>query len=225
MPVKLLYEVSKKGKVGYSLPNETIKQELLEHYLPKEWIREEIDLPEVSEPEIVRHFVNLSTMNYGVDTGFYPLGSCTMKYNPKINEVTAALPGFAELHPCSEERNAQGALQLMYELSELLMKITGLQGCTLQPAAGSHGEFAGINIIAAYHEDRKDIKRTKILIPDSAHGTNPASSAIGGFSIVSINSNADGLVDIDDLKSKCNDEVAGFMLTNPNTLGDRKSVV
>jgi glycine dehydrogenase subunit 2 len=217
---QLIFEKSREGRKGYTLPKLDIPSTDLNKSIPEGLLRKiDLNLPEVSENEISRHFVRLSHLNYSIEEGLYPLGSCTMKYNPKINEVTAALPGFAELHPCSEERNAQGALQLMYELGELLQKITGLQGCTLQPAAGSHGEFAGINMIAAYHEDRKDTKRTKILIPDSAHGTNPASSAIGGFSIVSIDSNADGLVDIEDLKSKCNDEVAGFMLTNPNTLG------
>lgn len=211
---KTLYEKSRPGRKGYTLPVLDVESETL----PEKYIRQiELKLPEISENEVARHFTKLAHLNYSIEEGLYPLGSCTMKYNPKINEYTAALPRFTELHPCSEVRNAQGALQLMYELQELLMEITGLQGCTLQPAAGSHGEFTGINMIAAYHAN--DSKRKIILIPDSAHGTNPASSSIAGFSIVDVKSNDRGLVDIDDLKSKCNDEVAGFMLTNPNTLG------
>ncbi|MFH1050550.1 MAG: aminomethyl-transferring glycine dehydrogenase subunit GcvPB [bacterium] len=209
-----LFEKSRAGRKGYTLPAIDIPQE----QIPENYLRKiDLHLPEVSENEIARHFTKLSHLNYSIEEGLYPLGSCTMKYNPKVNEYTASLPGFTELHPCSEVRNAQGALQLMYELQELLKEITGLQGCTLQPAAGSHGEFTGINMIAAYHQN--DNKRKNILIPDSAHGTNPASSAIAGFSIVDVKSNENGLVDIEDLKSKCNDEVAGFMLTNPNTLG------
>ena len=217
---KLIFEKSRDGRVGYTLPKNDVPEINIEDYFSKENIRDNSpELPEISENEIARHFVKLSHLNYNIEEGLYPLGSCTMKYNPKINEVTASLDGFAELHPHSVERNSQGALQLMYELTELLMEITGLKGCTLQPAAGSHGEFAGINMIAAYHEHRNDTKRTKILIPDSAHGTNPASSAIAGFSIVPIKSNDKGLLDIEDLKLHCNNEVAGFMLTNPNTLG------
>lgn len=211
---KTLFEKSRPGRKGYTLPNLDVEKAELSDNDRRQI---ELKLPEISENEIARHFTKLAHLNYSIEEGLYPLGSCTMKYNPKINEYTASLPGFTELHPCSEVRNAQGALQLMYELQELLKEITGLQGCTLQPAAGSHGEFTGINMIAAYHAN--DSKRKNILIPDSAHGTNPASSSIAGFSIIDVKSNEKGLVDIQDLKSKCNDEVAGFMLTNPNTLG------
>ena len=176
-------------------------------------------MPEVSENEIARHFVKLSKLNYCIEDGMYPLGSCTMKYNPKVNEATASLDGFANLHPYTEDKYAQGALQLMYELGEELKEISGLRGVSLQPAAGSHGEFTGIMTFRAYHLDRGDVKRTKILIPDSAHGTNPASAAIAGFQIVGIKSNEEGKVDVADLAAHCNDEVAGFMLTNPNTVG------
>jgi len=211
---KTLFEKSRAGRKGYTLPVLDVnKTEVADGILRKI----DLPLPEISENEIARHFTKLSHLNFSIEEGLYPLGSCTMKYNPKINEYTASLPGFIDLHPISEVRNAQGALQLMYELQELLKEITGLQGCTLQPAAGSHGEFTGISMIAAYHA--KDSKRKYILIPDSAHGTNPASSTIAGFSIVAVKSNEKGLVDLEDLKSKCNDEVAGFMLTNPNTLG------
>ncbi len=211
---KTLFEKSRPGRKGYTLPALDVPKTEISASNSR---KIDLALPEISENEIARHFTKLSHLNYSIEEGLYPLGSCTMKYNPKINEYTASLPGFTELHPCSEVRNAQGALQLMFDLQELLKEITGLQGCTLQPAAGSHGEFTGINMIAAYHQN--DSKRKNILIPDSAHGTNPASSAIAGFSIVDVKSNENGLVDIDDLKSKCNDEVAGFMLTNPNTLG------
>ncbi|MFC2130317.1 aminomethyl-transferring glycine dehydrogenase subunit GcvPB [Bacteroidota bacterium] len=220
MMEKTIFEKSRTGRKGYTLPRIDIPETDISNGIPDDLLRKiDLHLPEISENEISRHFTRLSHLNYSIEEGLYPLGSCTMKYNPKVNEITASLPGFTELHPCTEDRNAQGALQLMFELGELLREITGLQGCSLQPAAGSHGEFTGINMIAAYHEDREDAKRTRILIPDSAHGTNPASSAIGGFSIVGVKSNDKGLVDVDDLREKCTDEVAGFMLTNPNTLG------
>jgi len=217
---KLIFEKSRQGRKGYSLPKMDVPEVALSDSLPKEMIRQqELALPEVSENEIARHFVRLSKLNFNIEEGIYPLGSCTMKYNPKVNEKTAGLPGFANVHPCSEIRNVQGALQVMYELGELLKQITNLQGVSLQPSAGSQGEFTGILMFRAYHKSRNDEKRKIILIPDSAHGTNPASAAIGGFKIMSVKSNANGRIDIEDLKSKCTDEVAGFMLTNPNTLG------
>jgi glycine dehydrogenase subunit 2 len=217
---KLIIEKSIAGRKGFSIPTldvpaRDIKADLTEKFFRKS----DLNLPEVSENEVARHYVKLSKLNYCIEDGLYPLGSCTMKYNPKVNELTASLPGFAKLHPYSHDKHTQGALQLMYELAEALKEITGLDGCSLQPAAGSHGEFTGILTFKAYHEDRGDAKRKKILIPDSAHGTNPASAAIAGFDIVSIKSNDKGRIDIADLASKCNDEVAGFMLTNPNTLG------
>ncbi|MGA2297312.1 MAG: aminomethyl-transferring glycine dehydrogenase subunit GcvPB, partial [FCB group bacterium] len=213
---QLIFEKSRKGRKGYTLPHSEINN----YVLPDEFHRKkELNLPEVSENEIARHFVKLSHLNYCIEEGVYPLGSCTMKYNPKVNEKTASLSGFQDLHPWSDERNSQGALELMYELGEYLKEISGMKGVSLQPSAGSQGELTGIMMIRAYHLDRNDTARTKILIPDSAHGTNPASAAIGGFQILSVKSDDKGRVDIEDLALKCNNEVAGFMLTNPNTLG------
>lgn len=217
---KLLFEKSKTGRKAYTLPKLDVPKRILENEIPENLLRKSLpDLPEISENEIARHFLRLSHLNYNIEKGIYPLGSCTMKYNPKINEVIANLSGFKELHPLTDSSLTQGALQIMYELEEFLKNITGFSGCTLQPAAGSHGEFTGINLIRAYHEDRNENHRNIILIPDSAHGTNPASCAISGYSIISIKSNQNGLVDLEDLRTKCNDNVAGFMLTNPNTLG------
>lgn len=216
----LLFEKSKTGRKGYTLPRLDVPEVSVKDLIPNKFIRtKELGLPELSEIEIVRHFIMLSKLNFCIEEGLYPLGSCTMKYNPKVNEKTASLPGFTELHPCSEDRHAQGALRLMFELGEYLKEISGFQGVTLQPSAGSNGEFTGIMMMRAYHIDRKDLKRTRILIPDSAHGTNPSSAAIAGFQTISIKSTPDGRVDIKDLEEKCNDEVAGFMLTNPNTIG------
>jgi glycine dehydrogenase subunit 2 len=218
--IPLIFEKSRSGRKGFSLPALVIPRSEISDLIPSYFIRKsEIGLPEVSENEISRHFVKLSHLNYSIEEGVYPLGSCTMKYNPKVNEKTAAMQGFAELHPQTDEKNAQGALQLMYELGECLKEIAGLPGVSLQPSAGSQGELTGIMLIRAYHLDRNDTKRTKILIPDSAHGTNPASAAIAGFQIVSIDSNSEGKVDIEDMAKKVGDDVAGFMLTNPNTLG------
>lgn len=176
-------------------------------------------LPEVSEPEVVRHFTRLSQKNYCIDGGFYPLGSCTMKYNPKVNEQVARLPGFANLHPYQREEEVQGALAVMHELEAALAAITGMARVTLQPAAGAHGELVGCLIIKAYHEHRGDAERTEILVPDSAHGTNPATAALAGFSVVTVPSNAKGQVDLEALKGKLGPKTAGIMLTNPNTLG------
>lgn len=217
---KLLIEKSKAGRRGYSLPESGVPAVDVNKAIPAQFLRKDNPmLPEMSENEVSRHFFNLSQLNYCLDSGFYPLGSCTMKYNPKVNEVTASMPGFAHLHPMTNPEDAQGALRLMYELGECLKEIFGLPGVSLQPAAGSHGEFTGIMTFRAYHHSRGDMKRTKILIPDSAHGTNPASAAMAGFSIVTIKSRPDGRVDLEDLASKCNDETAGLMLTNPNTIG------
>lgn len=217
---KLIFELSKKGRRAYSLPQCDVPEEDICKLLPEKFIsREEPELPEVSEVDVVRHFTLISNKNFGVDTGFYPLGSCTMKYNPKINEDMAGLTGFTELHPYQPEETAQGALKLMYELSEKLAEITGFDTVSLQPAAGAHGEISGLMIIKAYHEKREDFKRKKIIVPDSAHGTNPASAACAGFEVVEVKSAEDGTVDIESLKSLLDDEVAGLMLTNPNTLG------
>jgi glycine dehydrogenase subunit 2 len=175
-------------------------------------------LPEISEPEIVRHYVNLSKRNFDLDSGFYPLGSCTMKHNPRLHERVAALPGHARLHPFQDPKRAQGALELMWNLERALSEISGLPHVSLQPSAGSHGELAGVLLSKAYHEDRGDV-RTKVLTPDTAHGTNPATVTMAGMEVVKVGTNADGGVDLDDLRSKADESVACLMLTNPNTLG------
>lgn len=217
---KLIFEISKEGRKAYSLPKCDVEEVNLESLIPSEFLSDkELDLPEVSEVDVIRHYTQLSNKNYGVDTGFYPLGSCTMKYNPKINEDMASLSGFANIHPYQPEHTVQGALELMYNLDRMLAEVAGMERMTLQPAAGAHGELVGLMIIKAYHKKRGDSKRTKIIVPDSAHGTNPASAAVAGFDIVEVKSNADGSVDIDSLKAVLSDEIAGLMLTNPSTLG------
>ncbi len=216
----LIFEISKPDRRAYSLPVLDVPAKSIEQLLPESELRKKpADLPEVSEIDVVRHFTRLSQLNHGVDIGFYPLGSCTMKYNPKINEYAANLPGFNRIHPYVPEELAQGALQLMYELQGYLAEIAGMDHVSLQPAAGAHGELAGILIIRAYHRARNDMKRTKILIPDSAHGTNPASAALGGFTVVEVPSDERGGVDVEALEAAMDDTVAGLMLTNPNTLG------
>jgi len=217
---KLIIELSKKGRKAYSIPKNDVDTIDAEKYIPKNVLRkEDPNIPEVYEVDVMRHYTNLSTKNYGVDTGFYPLGSCTMKYNPKINEDMAKLPNFANIHPRQSENTVQGSLELMYDLQEKLCEITGTDGLTLQPAAGAHGELTGLMIIKKYHEERKDTKRTKIIVPDSAHGTNPASATAVGYDIIEIKSRKDGSIDLDELKDALSDEVAGLMLTNPSTLG------
>lgn len=216
----LIFELSKKGRKAYSLPPCDVPEVSLDDMIPASFMRDnEPELPEVSEVDVVRHFTNLSNKNYGVDTGFYPLGSCTMKYNPKINEDMAALGGFSNIHPLQPEATVQGALELMYELDGMLSEISGMDRVSLQPAAGAHGELTGLMIIKAYHESKGDKNRKKIIVPDSAHGTNPASAAVAGFEIVEIESDKYGAVDLDRLKAVLNDEIAGLMLTNPSTLG------
>ncbi|HET7522475.1 MAG TPA: aminomethyl-transferring glycine dehydrogenase subunit GcvPB [Bacillales bacterium] len=216
----LIFEYSKPGRVGFSLPELDVPEENLQKVLPGEYLREEApDLPEVSELQIMRHYTALSGRNYGVDTGFYPLGSCTMKYNPKINEDVARLPGFAHIHPEQDEETVQGALELMYRLQANLAKITGMDEVTLQPAAGAHGEWTGLMLIRAFHEANGDFGRTKVIVPDSAHGTNPASATVAGFEAVTVKSNEKGIVDVEDLKRVAGDDTAALMLTNPNTLG------
>ncbi|GAB1372563.1 hypothetical protein MASR1M45_26250 [Candidatus Kapaibacterium sp.] len=217
---QLIFEKSRSGRKGYTLPQLDVEAKDVNSLLPDKLIRKnDANLPEISENEVARHFLRLSHLNYNIEMGLYPLGSCTMKYNPKVNELTSSLPGFSELHPLSDADYSQGALQVMYELGEALKEVTGLQGVTLQPAAGSQGELTGILMFRAYHKAHGNTKRTKILIPDAAHGTNPASAAIAGFQIVELKSNEQGRVDLDDLKSKIGDDIAGFMLTNPNTVG------
>ncbi len=210
-----IFELSSTGRVGFQFPELDVPQ----FDLPKNLIRDNLNLPELSEIDVIRHFTRLSSLNYSIDKGFYPLGSCTMKYNPRINEVTARLPGFTFSHPLQPIETVQGNLFLMYQLQEWLKEITGFKAITLQPAAGAQGEFVGCLIIRAYHQDRKDVKRKIILVPDSAHGTNPASTTMAGFEVVNIPSDKRGNVDIPALKSVCNENVAGLMLTNPNTLG------
>jgi len=187
--------------------------------LPSDLIRENNDLPEVSEVDVVRHFTRLSQLNYAIDKGFYPLGSCTMKYNPRVNEETARLTGFTSVHPLQPVETVQGSLMVMYKLQQYLKEIGGFAGVSLQPAAGAHGELTGVLIINAYHRHRGDSQRKKMLIPDSAHGTNPASSAMIGMVVVEIPSDKRGNVDVEALKAHCDERLAGLMLTNPNTLG------
>lgn len=215
---KLIFELSKEGRTGFSLPENTWPETA--DNIPDGLKRSGYpDLPQVSEPDVVRHYVNLSNMNFGVDTGFYPLGSCTMKYNPKINEETARHPGFANLHPLQPDETVQGALQIYSELSDWLCSLTGMAAFTLNPFAGAHGELTGLMIMRSYHMSRGDFKRTRIIVPDSAHGTNPASAAVCGLEVVQVRSTPQGVIDIDDLRPLLDDTVAGIMMTNPNTLG------
>ena len=215
---KLIFDLSKEGRQGYSLPANKWEASVSE--LPVGLLRAEAPaLPQVSELDVVRHYTNLSQMNFGVDSGFYPLGSCTMKYNPKINEEIAAMPAFAGLHPLQPAGTVQGVLRLYKELSHALSEITGMAEFTLDPFAGAHGELTGLMIIRQYHMSRADLKRTKVIVPDSAHGTNPASAAVCGLEIVQVKSKENGLVDVEDLKPLLDDTIAGIMMTNPNTLG------
>lgn len=217
---KLIFEVSKPGRRAFYLPELDVDDTSIDDMLPSEYIRkEDPDLPEVSEVDIIRHYTNISQKNYAIDKGFYPLGSCTMKYNPKINEDAAANPGFKNLHPYQPEATIQGALELMYELSEMLAEISGMDRVTLQPAAGAQGELTGLMLIKSYHENRGDHQRIKMIVPDSAHGTNPATAAVVGMEIVEIPSDAQGNVDMQALKEAVGDDTAGLMLTNPSTLG------
>jgi len=216
----LIFESSTPGRIGYSLPEMDIPTVNLSELLPNDCIREETpELPEVSELDIMRHYTALSKRNHGLDSGFYPLGSCTMKYNPKINENVARFNGFAHIHPLQEESSIQGALELMYDLQQHLVEITGMDEVTLQPAAGAHGEWTGLMLIRAFHEANGDTERTKVIVPDSAHGTNPASATVAGLETVTVKSNEYGLVDLEDLKRVVGTDTAALMLTNPNTLG------
>lgn len=216
----LIFELSHSGRKAYKLPELDVPAMKAEKLLSKDHIREtELDFPELFELDVIRHYTNLSQKNFGVDTGFYPLGSCTMKYNPKINEQMAALEGFTALHPLQDESTVQGALRLMYELDGMLAEITGMDKMSLAPAAGAHGEYTAISVIRAYHEHRGDTKRDKIIIPDSAHGTNPATAVMAGCDVIEIKSNEKGLVDVEALKAAVGDDTCALMLTNPNTLG------
>jgi glycine dehydrogenase subunit 2 len=213
--IPTLYELSVPGRHGIDLPAPDVPQTPL----PADDVRADCDLPELSQLEVVRHYLTLSQRNFGVDTGFYPLGSCTMKFNPKVNEQIARLSGFAEAHPLQEPEMVQGNLALMFELQQWLAEIGGFAGVSLQPSAGAHGEFTGLLMMRAYHGERGDLKRTRILIPDSAHGTNPASTSMAGFTAVELPSDARGNVDLEAVRAACDDTIAGIMITNPNTLG------
>lgn len=215
MTEPLIFDLSSPGRKAVSMPDSDVPHT----DLPKGFVRENLPLPEVSEIDVVRHFVRLSQLNYSIDTGFYPLGSCTMKYNPKVNEDAARLAGFAFSHPLQDQELSQGNLALMYEVQEWLKEIGGFSGVSLQPAAGAHAELAGLLIIAAYHRDRGDHKRKAILVPDSAHGTNPASTIMAGLDLIELPSDDRGNIDLDKLKEVCDETIAGVMLTNPNTLG------
>ena len=214
--MELLFERSKAGRgmdllPGCDVPEADFAAGLLRQEEPK--------LPEMAEIDLGRHYTELAKETHGVNDGFYPLGSCTMKYNPRINEEMSSLPGFAAIHPLQPEKTVQGALQAMYETERLLGEITGMDSITLQPAAGAHGEYTGLLLIRSYHLSRGNVGRTKIIVPDSAHGTNPASAVMAGFSVVSVPSNAEGGVDLEALRAAVGDDTAGLMLTNPNTVG------
>ncbi len=216
----LIFELSKAGRIGFSLPEMDVPETDINELIPEGYLRmEEPELPEVSELDIMRHYTALSKRNHGVDSGFYPLGSCTMKYNPKINENVARFNGFAHLHPLQDESSVQGALELMYDLQQHLIEITGMDEVTLQPAAGAHGEWTALMMVRAFHEANGEHNRTKVIIPDSAHGTNPASATVAGFETVTVKSTEDGLVDIEDLRRVVGEDTAALMLTNPNTIG------
>ncbi len=210
-----IYDLSRPGRTGVDLPAPDVP----ETPIPAEFLRDDLPLPELSLPQVARHYLRLSQKNYAVDKGFYPLGSCTMKYNPKVNEWAARLPGFAAIHPLQDPATVQGAMGLMYDLQQMIAEIAGFDAVSLQPAAGAHGEFTGVLIMRAAQLARGETQRHKILVPDSAHGTNPASTAMAGFTAVQIPSDADGNVDIEALKGALDDEVIGMMITNPNTLG------
>ncbi len=215
MTEPLIYELSSPGREGVKPP----QLDVPESALPQGWLRADLPLPEVSEIDVVRHFLRLSQLNYAIDKGMYPLGSCTMKFNPKINEVTARLPGFTGVHPLQHPDDIQGALYVIYTLQEYIKAIGGFAGVTLQPAAGAHGELVGVLIIRKYHLDRGETQRDTILVPDSAHGTNPATTSMSGLRVVEIPSDARGNIDLDALRSQVCERVAGLMFTNPNTLG------
>lgn len=214
---QLIFEMSQPGRIAYSLPASDVPEA---QGIPAQFLRETpAELPEVAELDLMRHYTELSRRNHGVDNGFYPLGSCTMKYNPKINEDVARYPGFSKIHPYQAEETAQGALQLLFELQQDLAEITGMDDVTVQSAAGAQGEWTGLMMIRAYHENRGDFQRNKVIVPDSAHGTNPASATVAGFETITIPSNEKGLVDVEALKQALGNDTAALMMTNPNTLG------
>ena len=208
---KLIFEKSKKGRIGFSLPTRDCSEINLDLVINSALLRDKpLELPEVSEPDVVRHYTNLSTKNHHIDKGFYPLGSCTMKYNPKINDIIASFDGLKNIHPLQDPSSSQGCLQIMYELEIMLNKITGMDSTTVQPSAGSQGEYAGILVMSKYH-DMKGNKKETIIIPESAHGTNPASVVLGGYKPVKVGTNSRGRVDIEDLRDKVDENTAGMM--------------
>ena len=216
----IIFSKSVKGKIGCTLPKSDVPDFNLSDYLSKDTVRtKETCLPEITEPEVMRHFVNLSTKNHHIDKDIFPLGSCTMKYNPKINEYVASLNQFSSIHPNISDKYSQPAISIVYELEQMLKKITGMSAFTLQPSAGSQGEFVGLLLMRKYHETHNNLNKNVVLIPESAHGTNPASVILAGYTPVELATDKRGRVDMDDLKSKINDDVAGMMLTQPNTLG------
>ncbi len=213
--IATVYELSVPERAGIDLPASDVPAT----DLPADELRADCGLPELSQLDVIRHYVALSQRNFGVDSGFYPLGSCTMKFNPKVNEVVARTPGFGETHPLQHQDTVQGNLALMFELQRWLAEIGGFAGISLQPCAGAHGELTGLLMMRAYHRERGDLKRTRILIPDSAHGTNPASTTMAGFTAVEVPSNGRGNIDLQAVRAACDDTLAGIMMTNPNTLG------
>jgi glycine cleavage system P protein (glycine dehydrogenase) subunit 2 len=216
----LLFELSHTGRRCHRLPSSDVPVRPIGELIPKEQLANAPPpLPEVGEIDLIRHYTNLSARNMSIDTNFYPLGSCTMKYNPKRHERLAALPGFARLHPLQDDSTTQGMLEVLFEMQQFLAEISGLPAVSLQPAAGAHGELTALFVAAAYFRDQGQAHRKKVLVPDSAHGTNPASAALAGFETVTVRSGANGLVDLADLKVKLGDDTAVFMITNPNTLG------
>lgn len=216
----MIFERSTEDRFAYSLPDLEVEKHELSDIIDPKFIRKtKAELPEISELDLMRHYTELSNKNHGVDSGFYPLGSCTMKYNPKINEKVARMPGFANSHPEQNDKAIQGSLEVVYDMQEHLKEITGMDEITLQPAAGAQGEWTALMMIKAFHEANGDHNRTKVIVPDSAHGTNPASAVVAGFEAVTVKSNDRGLVDIDHLKTLVGDDTAAIMLTNPNTLG------
>lgn len=220
MSQRSIFEISKNGRKGYSLPACDVPFGEIDEMIPAEHLRtHDPKLPEVSEVDVVRHFTALSRLNYGVDNGFYPLGSCTMKYNPKINEDVSQLEGFAGAHPNLPDNAVQGCLELLYKMDLMLAEITGMERVSLQPAAGAHGELTGLMIMKAYHEHRGEGQRKKIIVPDTAHGTNPASAAMVGYDVVEVKTDSRGNVDPAGLRQLMSSDVAGLMLTNPSTLG------
>ena len=219
MKEPLIKDYSSEGRTGYTLPDLDVPDKKIDNIINNDYLRnEDPDLPEVSEVDVVRHYTSLSEMNYGVDSGIYPLGSCTMKYNPKINEDIARLSKLTQLHPYQAEKDLQGSLDILFNLKNYLSEISGMDTVTLQPASGAHGELTGLLIIRKYFEDKNE-NRKKVIVPDSAHGTNPASAVMAGFDVVEIESNDEGMIDVEILKKEVDDNTAALMLTNPNTLG------